>query len=124
MHTYIGDDLYDASRAYMFLPTKNKNKKKDRWLFATRGSLRGTNGLLRSVRMASRFAPIVCVPTVQSDGRAQVRFRTAAAIAYHVEGNPGQAGPVVQVVGYGVCTFLLMMSTRFGPCDGRGGPTR
>ena len=36
---YIGDDLYNASRADMFLPTKNKNqtkKKKDCRLFATR----------------------------------------------------------------------------------------
>jgi len=35
---YIGDDLYNASRADMFLPTKTKNqtKEKDSRLFATR----------------------------------------------------------------------------------------
>ena len=39
-YRYIGDDLYNASRADVFLPTKTKRpqKKKDSRLFATRVS--------------------------------------------------------------------------------------
>ena len=58
VHTYIRDDLSDAPRADVFLPAQKQ--KKTVWSVGRLAGVgEGTNGLLRSARMASRLAPIV-----------------------------------------------------------------